>query len=793
VQDRDAHPPGRRGTHSNTGGTWSTNNSNCPLCAQAHSLEVCEAFKRMPGRERYSFAQGKRLCRVCLFPGHMARYCSSNIRCTVDGCNKRHAGLLHPEHALEPTQQQAVRRQVNNGLQGATNMATSLASSRVTKLMPVIPVTVWSEDKSKHVDTYALLDSCSSDTFCSSDLLSKLNMKARCKKNINLTTLAGEDMLIPTTEVSLVVSGQGERKSMEYSLPIVLTRDVLPVVGGLCESVDLGVWPHLCDISVPCIERSRIGIIIGQDYPEIVCPIESRRGPPGSPVAIHYTLGWTLCGKIGNNHELASHCYYVHIDIDLDHHLRQFWQLDDLSVYDHEDPGLSYEDHQVIELWQKTLCHVGGHYQMDIPFKVNQGRVPDSRPAAERRLAALGRRLSRDSSLAEKYASGMTVMLEKGYAKPVNSSSSISGHVWYLPHQPVISEQKGGKVRIVFDCAAKSERLSLNDQVLQGPDLMNNLLGVLLRFRCYPIAFTADVEAMYHQVRVSEKDRDMLRFLWWPDGDMSKDPAVYRMTSHLFGGLWSPSAANFALKRAAVDFAKDTSVAEAIINNFYVDDLLKSCETVQEARTLAQNLKSSLSEAGFNLTKWTSNSKEIIEEVSGDNGEAVKNLNLLTEESAKRSLGVNWDVAKDTLGFSASVSNKPFTKRGILSCVSSIFDPMGLASPFILVAKRLVQDLTKRGLSWDEVISSEDEVAWRQWKRELPLLEDLKVPRCVKPSNFGVVTRAELHHFSDASGCAYGAVSYVRLIKDCGQVHCSFLIGKTRLAPYVRSPSHDLS
>jgi hypothetical protein len=107
---------------------------------------------------------------------------------------------------------------------------------------------------------------------------------------------------------------------------------------------------------------------------------------------------------------------------------------------------------------------------MDIPFKVNQGRVPDSRPAAERRLAALGRRLSRDSSLAEKYASGMTVMLEKGYAEPVNSSSSISGHVWYLPHQPVISEQKGGKGRIVFDCAAKSERLSLNDQVLQGPD-----------------------------------------------------------------------------------------------------------------------------------------------------------------------------------------------------------------------------------------------------------------------------------------------------------------------------------
>jgi hypothetical protein len=95
----------------------------------------------------------------------------------------------------------------------------------------------------------------------------------------------------------------------------------------------------------------------------------------------------------------------------------------------------------------------------------------------------------------------------------------------------------------------------------------------------------------------------------------------------------------------------------------------------------------------------------------------------------------------------------------------------------------LVQSLTKRGLNWDDQVSEEDKFCWLQWKQELPMLEKLKVARCVKPASFGQVVRVDLHHFCEASILAYGAVSYARLVNVHGQVHCSLLLAKARLAP----------
>ena len=98
---------------------------------------------------------------------------------------------------------------------------------------------------------------------------------------------------------------------------------------------------------------------------------------------------------------------------------------------------------------------------------------------------------------------------------------------------------KPDKTRVVFDCAARYRGTSLNDQVLQGPDLANNLVGVLSRFREESIALMADEESMFHQVRVSKDDVDVLRFLWYPNSDHTQEPEEYRMLVHLFGGVFS--------------------------------------------------------------------------------------------------------------------------------------------------------------------------------------------------------------------------------------------------------------
>ena len=102
---------------------------------------------------------------------------------------------------------------------------------------------------------------------------------------------------------------------------------------------------------------------------------------------------------------------------------------------------------------------------------------------------------------------------------------------------------------VVFDCAALFKWTSLNDQLLHGPDLTNNLFGVLQRFRQESVALVSDIEAMFHQVKVDPQDSDALRFFWWPNYDFCEQPAGYRMEFLLFGSTSSPSCANFASGR----------------------------------------------------------------------------------------------------------------------------------------------------------------------------------------------------------------------------------------------------
>ena len=182
--------------------------------------------------------------------------------------------------------------------------------------------------------------------------------------------------------------------------------------------------------------------------------------------------------------------------------------------------------------------------------------LPNNRTQAANRFYGLKKRLQRDSNLSQKYNQGIQDLLIKGYAErvPVTDLGREDGKVFYLPHYPVVSTKKD-KVRIVYDCSATYQGTSLNNQVLQGPDLTSKLTAVLLRFRQHPVAVAGDVEAMYYQVKVPLKDRDILRFLWSLDGVLDSELSEYRMTVHLFGGVWSSSAANYCLRRTADDNA----------------------------------------------------------------------------------------------------------------------------------------------------------------------------------------------------------------------------------------------
>lgn len=115
--------------------------------------------------------------------------------------------------------------------------------------------------------------------------------------------------------------------------------------------------------------------------------------------------------------------------------------------------------------------------------------------------------------------------------------------------------------------------------------------------------------------------------------------------------------------------------------------------------------------------------------------------------------------------------------------MSSVFDPFGFVSPFTFTGKRILQDLCKLKIGWDDSIPQLQSEKWIEWLNDLEKLSEFRVKRCLKPTDFGNVAYAELHHFADASEIGYGSVTYLRMENESGAIHCSFLIGKSRVTP----------
>ena len=144
---------------------------------------------------------------------------------------------------------------------------------------------------------------------------------------------------------------------------------------------------------------------------------------------------------------------------------------------------------------------------------------------------------------------------------------------------------------------------------------------------------------------------------------------------------------------------------------------------------------------------------------------SVKNLDLAENAPlTERALGVQWNVHADTFSFKIANKEKPATRRGILSIICSVYDPLGFVSPCILLARAIQQDLCLKGRGWDNPIPESRKQEWEAWLRKLPKLKQFQIPRCFKPSDFSDLQRRELHHFSNASSRGYGAVSYLRQI-----------------------------
>ena len=560
-------------------------NVSCFYCSKSHVIAKCESFVALPLKQRKEFLNKQLRCFNC-FLKHCTNDCRRPSTCKAKECKEKHHSLMH-DHTLDDVDLPTVQSNFTNNSENSTANC-NVVRQKQRCYFNVVPAKVCANGNEIFANVF--LDPGSDTSFCRESLIETLHLSGE-QKQLSLSTLGKRPTIYNSVSVNLsVVSLDGSAK---FNLPQVIAIDKIPVnVNPSLSGTDIQTYPHLKDLLLPVIKNTDVSLLIGNDIIQAHSILEERNGNGIGPNAWKTPLGWSLVGPSLGFGTRDAHVNFLKSDELLDSDIQRSW-LKEFKPEEIPFPT-SKQDREVLTLLHENVTYTNGHFYAPLPWRHDVSLPKHSRLMADRRLYSLKKRLERDEVLKNKYVAKMQKYIDNNHVEIVTDQEKlIEGKVWYLPHHPVYHPRKPDKVRIVFDCAARHKGISLNDALLQGPDLVNSLVGVLTRFRRKRIAVIADVESMFHQVRVKKEDQDALRFLWWPGGDLAQTPVSHQMLVHVFGATSSPYCAGFCLAQTVKQFGVkfNSATSEVIKNDFYVDNCLTSCDSTDEAITLVKQLR----------------------------------------------------------------------------------------------------------------------------------------------------------------------------------------------------------
>ena len=473
--------------------------------------------------------------------------------------------------------------------------------------------------------------------------------------------------------------------------------------------------------------------------------------------------------------------------------------LQDISCYyqdqlilepNSEEMVMSKEDEMVLNFYQENLKETfddNGHRRLQLKLPWRPGcphTVPESLHIAKRRLMGQQKKLANHPERAFKYKETFEKMKAEGHAEPVKKTEkedSKSTH--YITHFP--TEQQ--KFRVVYNGALSINGQSLNDMLFRGPNFLQSLVGILLRFRQHAYAVTADIKNMFFQISLHPDDRDMLRFLPF-NTDQDEDIKPWRFTVMPYGLVCVPSMAGFCIKyTASKNHAKvSPDTLDRVNSDFYVDDFITSVTSIGEAKKVIKETTQLLATTGFVLTKFSSNCAKVLEDTTKENlAPPLKELNLAKDGlPQQKTLGMWWNAERDCLELHAKISapmEANLTRRTALSNINSYFDPLGLWSPYLVGLKLCYSEIVVETKGWDDKVEPELTEKWNKMATDMQKLCLQSIPRLFSSTNCGT---HQLHLFSDASQLGMGACVYLRTVGlEEGIIESSLVIAKSRLFP----------
>ncbi|XP_063827848.1 uncharacterized protein LOC135077235 [Ostrinia nubilalis] len=439
------------------------------------------------------------------------------------------------------------------------------------------------------------------------------------------------------------------------------------------------------------------------------------------------------------------------INDNLHQSLIKFWELEEVTS---GGCDVSPDDRECERKFLSTVSRdSSGRFIVSLPFKGDPKTLGNSHIGAQRRLAALERKFIALPTLREAYNEVISDYLKKGYLSEIPYSSVALSEGYFIPHHAVIRpDRTTTKTRIVLDASAKTDTgFSLNDLLMTGPNLQTDLFTLLLRFRQFEIAVTADVQQMYLRILLADDDRKYQKILYRFNED--ELVRIFQFNSVAFGLRSSPYLAMRTIRQLALEEQdRFPRAAEVATHEMYMDDLTSSVPTANDAIQLAHDLIAMFKSGGFDLIKWASNSPELLAHLPESHRAAIE---FTDNSDTLKVLGLKWLPVTDTFTFTINEPPANNTKRVILSTIARLFDVLGLVAPVILYAKLLLQDLWLAKIDWDEVPPQPIIDRFTEFKNELPLLSSLQIPRHLGISA-GCTVR--LLGFGDASLKAYGCI-----------------------------------
>lgn len=738
----------------------------CVYCQKPHSIYRCTDYNDLTPELRTAKVIELGLCENCLRDNHTTEDCTSKYSCTV--CKKRHHVSLHKEST-----------------KSKESVVALTCSTEQTVLLGTAVVHV-ADAWGQYHTVRALIDSGAMSSYITKDCVAKLGLSRR-KCEFDPVGLGGN----PVPHFGMTTCTLKPRHSKS---PVLSTDAVIvTTIAGNLPTVAL---PHKIFreyqnlvLADPAFHTpAPIDLLIAGDlFPLIYSGNKIMPNKRGMPVAMESVFGYVITGQVcldrqgqKSSNTLTTNCSSEQFFCGMSHNqsldrvIENFWNIENIPSEQSVKPEDILAENQFASTHSRDES---GRYIVKYPLRSDH-TLGDSRQVAIRRLINLEKRLEQNPHLKLEYKKFMSEYESLGHMTKLGIIQQVESK-YLIPHFCIFKPSSSTtKLRTVFDASCKTtNQKSLNDIVLPGPKLQADINKILINFRLHAICLSADICKMYRQILIHKTQRPYQHILWRDSTDQPIQ--VYELNTVTYGVASSPYLAIKVLRTLAETEANNYPIAAQVLKcGFFMDDLLWSEPSVEEALKLQADLRTLLEKAGFILRKWASNHSSILAAVPESHRETP--LEFDNDQLSLKVLGLQWQPHTDCFSFRTESLVGTINKRTILSQIGRQFDPLGFVAPCIFYAKSFMQKLWIKNLSWDEAIPPDLEKEWLTYVSELPLLSNMRHDRQATVRQH---SRYQIIGFCDASSLGYAAVIYLRSLNDDGQVKVSLIIAKSKVAP----------